>query len=643
VTEQQCKDRGCIWDIPHTGANGVPICYLDIKQVGYQMTGAFKKTDEGQEVDLQLKETAKKTLKSMPSIEMLKFSVKYMTENIVRFTIRDANNKRYEVPVQQMFNLMDKVERDESKRRYSVDVGTDAKDFHFDTSIGGLVFADQFLQIATNLGNFNEYGVHPFYTVLESDGKAHGVLFLNSNAMDYTFLPEPALSIKSMGGVLDFFVFLGDNPEHVIQLYTSVIGRSTMPPFWGLGYQLCRYGWKDTQSVKEVIDRNLKEKVPLDVMYADIDYMDKFEDFTYDHGAFAGLPELFKSTITNNNFHWTVILDPIIEANNPKYQSFIDGYKDDVFVKWSKSVAVKDRHNPADVPTDKDTYYGRMWPHGPAAFPDYFKNITDLWWRKQIKDFHAALPFDALWIDMNDPSNFDDKCPNNTLDYPPIRSDSLSNTKQLSWGSICMTTTHGQDEQYRHYDVHDLYALYEAISTQKAIHETTGKRGFVLSRTTYVSSGRYTGHWLGDNYATWPMIHHSVVGMLEFNMFGVNYVGSDICGFNDNTTPQLCRRWHQLGAFYPFARNHNEKSAIDQDPAVWIGRGHPEVTEAARNSLRLRYQLIHYLYTLFYRSQAFGDTVARPLHHEWPRDVVTHDIDTQFLWGRDVLISPFLF
>lgn len=95
-------------------------------------------------------------------------------------------------------------------------------------------------------------------------------------------------------------------------------------------------------------------------------------------------------------------------------------------------------------------------------------------------------------------------------------------------------------------------------------------------------------------------------------MFNIPYVGPDICGFNLNAEEEMCERWMQLGAFYPFSRNHNSFLFKDQDPGQWPDT----VAVSSRKALNIRYRLLPYLYTLFYDSHTVGGTVARPLYHE---------------------------
>ena len=71
----------------------------------------------------------------------------------------------------------------------------------------------------------NMYGTHPTYTVLEEDGNAHSVLFLNSNAQEWALTPRPALTYRTIGGILDIYFFLGPSPAETNQQYTAAIGR----------------------------------------------------------------------------------------------------------------------------------------------------------------------------------------------------------------------------------------------------------------------------------------------------------------------------------------------------------------------------------------------------------------------------------
>ncbi|GAB0201266.1 maltase-glucoamylase, intestinal-like [Grus japonensis] len=616
----------------------VPYCHYNGSDNAYSVADV-KYTSSGVTANLTLNENNLKAYeKSTSPISTLRLEVKYHSNHMLQFKIYDYANKRYEVPVP--LNLPESPESTVENRLY--DVVVQNKPFGiqvrrrstgtviWDSQLPTFTFSDMFIQISTRLASqylygfgesehtmfrrdmnwhtwgmftrdqppgykLNSYGFQPLYMGLEEDGNAHGVLLLNSNAMDVTFQPTPALTYRTTGGILDFYMVLGPTPELVVQEYTALIGRPVMPPYWALGFQLCRYGYKNDTEIAELVEGMKAANIPYDVQYADIDYMERQLDFTL-NPHFSGLPALIQK-IQEEGMRFILILDPAISANETNYLAFTRGLEKDVFIKW---------------PDTNDIIYAKVWPDLPnvevnntldwdtqvelyrayVAFPDFFRNSTTEWWTREITEVYTnphnaskSLKFDGLWIDMNEPSNFVNGavggCRNQQLNFPPY--------------------------------VPLLVLLVSSpVCNPSALQDITKERGIVITRSTYPSSGKWSGHWLGDNTAAWNQLDKSIIGMMEFSLFGISYTGADICGFFGDSEYELCARWMELGAFYPFSRNHNGNGAQRQDPVAW----NSTFEDISRKVLNIRYTLLPYLYTLMYEANAHGSTVVRPLLHD---------------------------
>lgn len=111
------------------------------------------------------------------------------------------------------------------------------------------------------------YGTQPFYMCVEKDGSAHGLLILNSNAQEYRFTSMRTFMYRTLGGIIDIYMFSGPTPENVIQQYAMFIGKPFMPPYYALGFQISKYGYNNLNTLKQMIDRNLAANIPLDIQY----------------------------------------------------------------------------------------------------------------------------------------------------------------------------------------------------------------------------------------------------------------------------------------------------------------------------------------------------------------------------------------
>ncbi|XP_048950838.1 putative maltase-glucoamylase-like protein FLJ16351 isoform X2 [Canis lupus dingo] len=699
VSEENCRQRGCLWE--STTLPGVPTCYYDTipsyaaSNIQYLPTGITTELAYLGAPNSARAASASGSLSA--TVSFLQLSVIYHTENMLQFKIFDPTNKRYEVPVP--LNTPPSPSGSPENRLYDVRIQNNpfgiqilrknSSTVIWDSQLPGFTFNDMFLSISTRLpsqyiygfgetehtafrrdmnwtmwGMFardeppaykkNSYGVHPYYMALEEDGSAHGVLLLNSNAMDVSFQPTPALTYRTTGGILDFYIVLGPTPELVTQQYTELIGRPAMTPYWALGFQLSRYGYQNDIEISQLYDAMMAAQIPYDVQHVDIDYMDRKLDFTLSPN-FKNL-SLLIDEMKKDGMRFILILDPAISGNETQYLPFTRGQENNVFIKW---------------PGKNDIVWGKVWPDLPnvnvdtsldhetqvklyrahVAFPDFLRNSTVAWWKTEIKELYLnprdstkSLKFDGLWIDMNEPSNFVNGsvkgCSDEILNNPPYMPYLESRDKGLSIKTLCMESEQilPDGSRVRHYDVHSLYGWAQTRPTYEAVQEVTGQRGVVITRSTFPSSGRWGGHWLGDNTAAWDQLKKSIIGMMEFSLFGIPYTGADICGFFGNAEYEMCIRWMQLGAFYPFSRNHNTMGTRRQDPVAW----NSTFEMFSRKVLETRYTLLPYLYTLMHKAHVEGSTVVRPLLQEFTNDRETWVIDCQFMLGPAILISPVL-
>lgn len=665
VTRELCEARNCCF-IPASspassatrpsGKNGIPWCFYPPDFPSYSLK-SINGTLLGQKGAL-----VKKVKTYYPGdILTLEVDIRHETDTRLRVRITDPSSSRFEVPIS-VPTVTKKAENPEyvveiSKEPFGLIVKRSSTGaVLLNTTVAPLFYADQFLQFSTSLPSqfiyglgehrstflhdvhwntltmwardvppmeqTNLYGAHPFYLAIEEGGIAyHGFFLLNSNAMDVALQPAPALTWRSIGGILDFYVFLGPDPGSVIGQYMEVIGYPAMPIYWALGYHLCRWGFNSSESTWNIVKSLRKYGIPQDVQWNDIDYMEQFLDFTFDQTNFATLPDLVKDLHAHDQ-RYVMILDPGISSTQPEgsYWPYDEGLRRDVFIKDAEG----------------KTLIGKVWP-GLTAYPDFSNDETHEWWYENLQKFHEKVPFDGLWIDMNEPSNFLDGstngCPSNSLENPPYTPGILGGLLRAK--TVCASA---QQKQSTHYNMHSLYGLMEAKASASALKRIVAKRPFVISRSTFPSQGLYSGHWLGDNRSQWKDLYTSIAGILTFNLLGIPLVGADICGFSEEPQEELCVRWTQVGAFYPFMRNHNAINMNSQDPTAFS----PQARLAMKQALLLRYSLFPLLYTLFHHAHVHGHTVARPIMFEFPKDIRTYGIDKQFLWGKSLLVTPVL-
>ncbi|MGH9901231.1 MAG: TIM-barrel domain-containing protein, partial [Pyrinomonadaceae bacterium] len=452
-----------------------------------------------------------------------------------------------------------------------------------------------------------------FFTALHR-GRAYG-LFLDNTFRTYFDMgkTDPArYTFGAAGGELNYYVFTGGRartPRQVLTDYTDLTGRTPLPPLWALGYQQSRWGYYPEARVRELARRFRAERVPADVIYLDIDYMDGFRVFTWDKARFPDPARMLRD-LRADGFRVVIIIDPGIKVDE-NYAVYREGRAGGHF------------HQTADG----KEFRGSVWP-GVCAFPDFTSRAAREWFGSYYRR-HLDEGVAGFWNDMNEPATFNTSTEEEAgphIYHHPAKTFPLD----VRHAGDGMPDTHAR--------YHNLYGMQMARSTFEGLKRLApDARPFVLTRAGYAGVQRYSAVWTGDNVASWDHLRLSIPMLVNLGVSGVAFVGADVGGFSGaDPSPELYTRWLQAAALTPLMRSHVESARPDREP--WI-HGEPH-TSFNRATIELRYKLLPYLYTLFREHEETGAPVMRPLWFEYPQDARTYLNEDQFLVGRDLMVAP---
>jgi alpha-glucosidase len=456
----------------------------------------------------------------------------------------------------------------------------------------------------------------PFLLKADTSG-AYGLFFDNTfrSHFDVGASDSDRLIYKAAGGAFELYIITGKNAAEVVQRFSELTGRMHMPPIWALGYQQSRWSYYPEQKVLDLAHGFRDRKIPCDVIYLDINYMDGYRCFTWSPTDFP-TPKNMLDTLHDMGFKVVTIIDPGIKDDSA-YSVYESGMKKDVFVKKP----------------DGKYFIGQVWP-GDCVFPDFLNAKAREWWGGQYKPL-VDTGVDGFWNDMNEPSVFNTS--NKTFPLDAVH--------KLDGGTAA------------HAEVHNVYGMEMARGTREGLEKLEpNKRPFVLTRANYAGGQRYAAMWTGDNFASFAHLKLALAIFLNIGVSGQPFVGSDIGGFIGNPSAELFSRWLELGSFSPFFRTHSVMDSKPREPWAFCAGGASASggdsanidakscasTKINREIIERRYELLPEIYTAFKSASEDGLPIVRPLYLNFPDDGEAYNISDEFLFGDNLLVAPVL-
>jgi alpha-D-xyloside xylohydrolase len=293
---------------------------------------------------------------------------------------------------------------------------------------------------------------------------------------------------------MDFFVFLGE-PKDVLNEYTDIVGKASMPPLWSFGTWMSRITYFSEQEGYEVAQNLRKNKIPADVIHFDTGWFDTDWqcDYEFSPSRFPN-PQQMLADLKKDGFRVSLWQLPYFTPKNRFFQELIEK---DLYVKDAKGElpyedVVLDFSNPATV----------KW------YQEKLGNLIKMGVGAIKVDFGEAAPLNGYYAS-------------------------------------------GKSGLYEH----NLYPLRYNKAVADITKEIHGEN-IIWARSAWAGSQRYPLHWGGDAANTDYGMFGSIRGGLSFGLSGFAFWSHDIGGFVVSTPEELYRRWLPFGFLTSHSRAH---------------------------------------------------------------------------------------
>jgi alpha-D-xyloside xylohydrolase len=438
--------------------------------------------------------------------------------------------------------------------------------------------------------------------------KGYALLWDNPSRtrVDFAFNDETRWT-SQVGQRVSFFVIVGDTYDQLYEGYRTLTGSVPMLPKSAYGYIQCKQRYASQDEILSVARGYRERHLPADVMVVDWFYFTKMGEMDMDP-KFWPDPAAMNAELHQLGFHSMISVWPRFVPEDRYYETLLKN-------GWFEHLA--------DGSPTNGLPYDRAGSDIDTTNPDAAR-----WYWSMIRDNFVSKGFDSFWADETEP------------DLPP-------NGSYLHIGP--------GTEYFNVYPYFHTKAFYDGFR-----HDLPEKRALILSRDAYLGAQHHGAiFWSSDISPTWDTLKRQVPTGLNFVASGMPYWSTDIGGWqylpsthtpehpplidpsdaranvnHDDDYPELYVRWFEYATFQPNMRAHGSRNFNE----VWsYGKQAEPILE---RYLRLRYQLLPYLYSLGYFSHQTGAPFMRGLFMDFGSDPNTASIGDEYMFGPALLIAP---